>query len=315
MRIAKRCLVYTLVVTMTIYPVLFSTNAKLAFGQDVPNNGSSGGSSSTNEIEQLMLELDVESVNVMEQDNCTLEFGGGDLIEPLAFACNPTDDSIPSSYVFHATSFDGQYSVLFMGGSSNGEIGAYWLTATSVSIDDAEKLTDMMRDRGVIASNVNPRHHDGLMYCSTSPASLETGFWDGFWEGYWHYLTNPSEMDDDLETGFYVALGTAAVAGTAAGGVYVWGAVGGPTMGAGIVTTSETTVIFSVNGSTFVGTSTGVVNVSTTSWATMGYWTSITGVPILSAETAVAGAGGSLWLANHPCLSRAIQAFVNGWLP
>jgi len=45
----------------------------------------------------------------------------------------------------------------------------------------------------------------------------------GFWAGYWHYLTNPSEMDDDLEYAFYGAVGTAAVAGTAAGGLYVVG--------------------------------------------------------------------------------------------
>ena len=45
----------------------------------------------------------------------------------------------------------------------------------------------------------------------------------GFWAGYWHYLTNPSEMDDDLEYTFYGAVGTAAVAGTAAGGHYVVG--------------------------------------------------------------------------------------------
>lgn len=41
----------------------------------------------------------------------------------------------------------------------------------------------------------------------------------GFWSGYWHYLTNPWEMDRDLEVGFYAAAGTAAVAGTAAAGV------------------------------------------------------------------------------------------------
>jgi hypothetical protein len=31
--------------------------------------------------------------------------------------------------------------------------------------------------------------------------------------GYFHFLFNPSDMDDDLETGFYVAAGTAAAAG------------------------------------------------------------------------------------------------------
>lgn len=122
-------------------------------------------------------------------------------------------------------------------------------------------------------------------------------------------------MDDDLEIAFYGAMGTAAVAGTAAGGVAIWGATGGATFGAGVVTTSETSVLFTVNGSTFMGTTTGLYNVTGKSWATMGYWTSITGIPILSAESAIAGAGRGLWIANHPCLSRAVQAFVNGWIP
>lgn len=47
--------------------------------------------------------------------------------------------------------------------------------------------------------------------------------WSDFWSGYWYYLTHPSAMDNDLETGFYVAVGTAAVAGTAAGGLYIVG--------------------------------------------------------------------------------------------
>lgn len=64
----------------------------------------------------------------------------------------------------------------------------------------------------------------------------------------------------------------------------------------------------------FLGTTTGLYNETGAGWATMGYWTSITGIPILSAESAIAGAGGGLWIANHPCLSRAIQAFVNGWI-
>lgn len=46
-----------------------------------------------------------------------------------------------------------------------------------------------------------------------------------FWGDYWHYLTHPWDMDDDLETGFYVAVGTAAVAGTAAATIVVVEAV------------------------------------------------------------------------------------------
>jgi hypothetical protein len=67
----------------------------------------------------------------------------------------------------------------------------------------------------------------------------------GFWGDYWHYLTHPWDMDDDLETGFYVAVGTSAVAATAAGGLVVvgvnpviWGgaAAGGAGVGVGTAT-------------------------------------------------------------------------------
>ncbi len=56
----------------------------------------------------------------------------------------------------------------------------------------------------------------------------------GFWAGYWHYLTNPSQMDDDLETGFYASLGVAGAAGGAAAAV-AWGP-------AALVATTELTL-------------------------------------------------------------------------
>lgn len=150
---------------------------------------------------------------------------------------------------------------------------------------------------------------------TTSTSNSWTVFDGDFWRNYAHYLTNPSEMDDGLETGFYWSMGIAATAGTAAGGVVVWGAVGGSTFGVGVVKTCETSVIYTINGSAYMGTSTGVYNVTSYSWATMGYWTSCTGIPILSSESAVAGASGGLWFVNYPCLSRAIQAFASGWAP
>jgi hypothetical protein len=107
--------------------------------------------------------------------------------------------------------------------------------------------------------------------------------------------------------------GGSAVAGYSAVAVWGWGAAGIPTYGAGLVQTSETSVAFQVNGGGWMlGTGSGVypglsINV--------GYWTSVTGVPIWNAVNASAGAGypPSLWFPNHPCLSQAAQAFVNGW--
>lgn len=40
---------------------------------------------------------------------------------------------------------------------------------------------------------------------------------------YWHYLTHPTQMDDDLEYSFNGSLGVGAVAGTAAGGLAIAG--------------------------------------------------------------------------------------------
>jgi len=239
--------------------------------------------------------LDGSSLQIIEETNVEITFSGGTSGTPLTVSAEPIDPSLPSSYAYFANSIDGENSVLFIGGASGGIVDARWMTATSVSTDDAVVLQAMMIARGG----------------SSSGAS----FYDGFWSNYWYYLTNPSAMDDDLEYGFYGCMGTAAVAGTAAGGVAIWGAAGGATFGAGVVTTSETSVLFTVNGATYMGTTTGLYNVTGAGWATMGYWTSITGIPILSAESAIAGAGGGLWIANHPCLSRAVQAFVNGWIP
>ena len=38
-----------------------------------------------------------------------------------------------------------------------------------------------------------------VYYCSTSCAAIRTrSSWGEFWSGYWHYLTHPSEMDDEF---------------------------------------------------------------------------------------------------------------------
>lgn len=54
-------------------------------------------------------------------------------------------------------------------------------------------------------------------------ASGNASSWRGFWGDYWYYLTHPSAMDADLETGLYIAVGTSAVAGAATGGLVVAG--------------------------------------------------------------------------------------------
>ncbi|MBM3967597.1 MAG: hypothetical protein FJ308_21460 [Planctomycetes bacterium] len=83
-------------------------------------------------------------------------------------------------------------------------------------------------------------------FAAGGDAASQAG-WRGFWSNYWYYLTNPSAMDDDLETGFYVAMGTSAVAGTAAGGFAIagvnpvlWG--GGATIATGAATTGTAAI-------------------------------------------------------------------------
>lgn len=46
----------------------------------------------------------------------------------------------------------------------------------------------------------------------------------GFWDDYWRYLWNPSDMDGDLEVGFYVSAGVGVTAGrVATGGIIYYG--------------------------------------------------------------------------------------------
>jgi RHS repeat-associated protein len=63
----------------------------------------------------------------------------------------------------------------------------------------------------------------------TPPPSRPPSFLDD----YWRYLTNPWDQDRDLRYGSYAALGTAGVAGGAAGGLAAAGAFGAGSFGAG----------------------------------------------------------------------------------
>jgi RHS repeat-associated protein len=53
----------------------------------------------------------------------------------------------------------------------------------------------------------------------TDPSGLVWAEVKQFGSDYWYYLTNPWEMDDDLEAGFYIAGGIGVGAGLAAGGI------------------------------------------------------------------------------------------------
>ncbi|MBM3968015.1 MAG: hypothetical protein FJ308_23610 [Planctomycetes bacterium] len=171
------------------------------------------------------------------------------------------------------------------------------MNSTKISLADASVLQGMMFARGGISANAGP------------------GYFDGFWSNYWHYLTNPTEMDDDLEYAFYGAMGTAAVAGTAAGGVAAWGAMGGGQFAVGISANAGTVIPHVTFGYGSGGVYTwahgvGAVGFTTTYGAGPGTLVTVTGIPIL-APAAVA-----TWVGTNPntsnCLSAAIHAYWVG---
>ncbi len=156
-----------------------------------------------------------------------------------------------------------------------------------------------------------------VCYCYSRPFDWALGYDFGA-AHYYDQAWQQSGLDGTWTQGVTNTFaGGSAIAGYGAVGVWAWGAAGMPTYGGGLVGTSETSVMFQVNGQLYMGTSSGVIAYPAgTGWAQMSYWTSITGIPILNAEAAAAGAGSAaLWFPNHPCASHAVQALGNGWIP
>lgn len=118
-------------------------------------------------------------------------------------------------------------------------------------------------------------------FCSNN-MSMSQGGWGDFWSGYWYYLTHPGDMDDDLETGFYVSGGIGVGAGVLAGGIVAAPVVAGttftiPTIG---ITTTTTTGI-SGGGLVLGGTATTI----TTSTITVTGTQVVAGTAILGGTT------------------------------
>lgn len=118
-------------------------------------------------------------------------------------------------------------------------------------------------------------------YCTTNSFRSQGG-WSDFWSGYWYYLTHPGEMDDDLETGFYVSGGVGVGAGVLAGGIAAAPVVAGttftiPTIGV----TTTTTGGISGGGLVLGGTTTTI----TTSTITVTGTQVVTGTAIVGGTT------------------------------
>jgi RHS repeat-associated protein len=89
---------------------------------------------------------------------------------------------------------------------------------------------------------------------STDPSGLAP---PSIFSTYVYYLTDPGEMDTELEVGFYVAGTTGAVAGVAAGGIVVVGAYSGTVVTAGGVTLVGTGGTVTSAGGTVIGAGSG----------------------------------------------------------
>lgn len=178
-------------------------------------------------------------------------------------------------------------SFTFDVGLEDDEIGIGWIAYSMDSLDgDQSMLVELVFDSGGIldwamvpmtldraaeweaANGLASIEPFRQYYCSISSGSTRGG-WGEFWDGYRYYLTNPSAMDDDLETGFYVSGGIGVGAGVLAGGIVAAPVVAGTTFSIPTVTiTTTTTGGVSGGGLVLGGTATtvttGTVTVSGT---------------------------------------------------
>lgn len=164
----------------------FSTTIGQSFGQ-VASGPSTGTGGSTNWDPSTLEVLQSQGVSLY----ATCDGDGNVHVVPLL-----TDNTqIAGDFSCFMTTSDGSQSIMID--------GTVWLDGS----------VDMTSTTASAANN-------GSHFAN---ASGNASSWRGFWGDYWYYLTHPSAMDDDLETGFYVAVGTSAVAGAAAGGLVVAG--------------------------------------------------------------------------------------------
>lgn len=201
-------------ISALILLILMTANSQ---AQLIPVNGGSGDPG---------VWWDPDSVVVIETHNSALCMTS-ELGEPLAVLPVVNDHNLgPGYFAFTVNTLDGYESKLIRG------------------IVDVDGFTTLY----VVEMNINDAlAFNSLFNVSIGHSGIGMNSWNGwndFWSGYWHYLTNPWEMDDDLETGFYICGGVGGGAAVAAGGVAVAG-VGGTVIttemivGAGIVVGKE----------------------------------------------------------------------------
>jgi hypothetical protein len=171
---------FTMAAVIAFQPVLLPIVNSTARADEPLVGDPDGGTPPLSPPDSSENNLDGDTLTIIEQTNVEITYTGGSYGVPLSVSAEPIDPSLPSSYTYFANSVDGLSSVLFIGGASSGEIDARWMTATSVSLDDAVALQAMMVARGGVSSNI-----------SSSDTFLSI-LYEDFWDNYTHYLTNPS---------------------------------------------------------------------------------------------------------------------------
>jgi RHS repeat-associated protein len=167
---------------------------------------------------------------------------------------------------------------------------------------------------GILSGESNLRRYVGNRPVSISdPTGKIWGMGIPSLSDYWYYLTHPGAQDTDIQVGQGIALGVAAGAATAAGGLAIYGAYGGATMTIGFVEgTQGTHIAYAVTQGGVATAQHYVVGIGVTGYpagfflAEVGYWTSIGGIPVLFPEAALASTAGTT------CYGAALYALRAG---
>jgi len=225
--IMRRTISLLLAAMMCIPSGLLQPQRTQAYADELPG---SHGTPTTGLAPPIEL-LDPATLRIVDSENARTDISGQSLAQDLRQLTQTIDPSRAGFFACHLESADGRLSALFFGGQTAS--GQKWLKTTLLTFDQVLELQEMMQVRGA------------------PPIAQGPGFFDHFWSDYWHYLTHPWDMDDDLEYTFYGAVGTAVVAGGAAGGLVVVG-VNPVIIGGGGVAAGGTGVGSTLTGGTII---------------------------------------------------------------
>jgi hypothetical protein len=166
----------------------------------------------------LSPQWDLTTLTVYESNDASINFTVDSVGSPLITAA-VDEDADSGTFTFSMVSDDGFESMLVSG----------------------EVLADGAIFYQTVKANLSGATSSAGGAAAWAAADSEPGFWDD----YWRYLWNPSDMDTDLEVGFYVSAGVGVTAGTVAtGGIIYYGpATALPTVFGGAAATAGTATV------------------------------------------------------------------------